>query len=223
MILAAGRGERLRPLTDATPKPLLEAGGKRLIEHHLDALKAAGFENVVINIGHLGKQIIDALGDGKNYGLSISYSDERGDVLETGGGICKALPLLKSETFLVINGDIWTDFDLASLPAEIATLAHLVMVENPPHHPGGDFSLSSGMVCANKQGEPAWTYSGIGLYSHRLFAHCLVERFPLAPLLRQHIERGEISGELYQGEWLDIGTLERLDQLNQRLSAGKSR
>jgi MurNAc alpha-1-phosphate uridylyltransferase len=132
------------------------------------------------------------------------------------------LPLLKSETFLVINGDVWTDLDLASLPLDIETLAHLVMVENPQHHPQGDFSFSSGKVYEKIPGQPAWTYSGIGIYSQRLFDGCSAGRFPLAPLLRQHMASGEISGELYRGEWLDIGTKERLEELSLRLNAGKS-
>jgi MurNAc alpha-1-phosphate uridylyltransferase len=219
MILAAGRGERLRPLTDTTPKPLLVANNRMLIEHHLDHLAAGGFRDIVINIGHLGEQIIDTLGNGSRYGLNITYSDERENVLETGGGICKALPLLKSDPFLVINGDIWTDYDFAALPREISTLAHLVMVENPDHHAAGDFSLHSGKVHEKQPGQSAWTYSGIGIYTHRLFNHCKVERFPLAPLLREYMRKGGVSGELYRGEWMDIGTKERLDDLSRRLAA----
>jgi MurNAc alpha-1-phosphate uridylyltransferase len=169
MILAAGRGERLRPLTDNTPKPLLEAGKQKLIEHHLHALSAAGFSDVIINISHLGRQIIDALGDGSRYQLNIHYSDERKAVLETGGGIFKALPFLKSDPFLVINGDIWTDFDLSLLPEKIDSLAHLVLVKNPEHHPQGDFTLQDGRVYEKKNRQLSWTFSGMGIYSHSFF------------------------------------------------------
>ena len=154
MILAAGRGERLRPLTDSTPKPLLKAGPRMLIEHHLYALSAAGFSDVVINIGHLGQQIIERLGDGSRYQLAIHYSDERNAVLETGGGIVKALPLLKSDPFLVINGDIWTDIDLSSLADNFTSLAHLVLVKNPQHHLQGDFTLQGERVRENKNNQP---------------------------------------------------------------------
>jgi len=218
MILAAGRGERLRPLTDSTPKPLLEAGNIKLIEHHLHALSAAGFSNVVINIGHLGQQIIDALGDGSRYQLTIHFSDERNAILETGGGIVKALPFLKSDPFLVINGDIWTDFDLSLLPTKIDSLAHLLLVKNPEHHPQGDFSLSGNRVVEKKSHHLSWTYSGIGIYSHKLFDQCKEGRFPLAPLLRKHMAEGLVTGENYDGLWFDIGTRERLDELNNLLA-----
>ena len=217
MILAAGRGERLRPLTDSTPKPLLEAGNKKLIEHHLLALSAAGFHDVVINLGHLGQQIIDELGDGSRYQLTIHYSDERNAILETGGGIFKALPILKSDPFLVINSDIWTDFDLSLLPEKIDTLAHLVLVKNPDHHSQGDFTLESGKLREMKNRQPSWTFSGMGIYSHRFFDQCTEGRFPLAPLLRKHMAEGQVSGETYDGLWFDIGTRERLDELNNLL------
>jgi MurNAc alpha-1-phosphate uridylyltransferase len=218
MILAAGRGERLRPLTDNTPKPLLKAGNIKLIEHHLLALSAAGFRDVVINIGHLGQQIIDALGDGSRYQLTIHYSDERNAVLETGGGIFKALPFLKSDPFLVINGDIWTDFDLSSLPTKIDSLAHLVLVKNSDHHPQGDFSLQGNRVHEKKNNKPSWTFSGIGIYSHELFDQCEEGRFPLAPLLRKHMTEMRVTGEIHDGLWFDIGTRERLDELNNLLA-----
>jgi MurNAc alpha-1-phosphate uridylyltransferase len=214
MILAAGRGERLRPLTDSTPKPLLEAGKQKLIEHHLYALSAAGFRDVVINIAHLGQQIIDELGDGSRYQLSIHYSDERNAVLETGGGIVKALPILKSDPFLVINGDIWTDFNLSLLPEKIDSLAHLVLVKNPDHHPHGDFTLQSGKVHEKKDHQSSWTFSGMGIYSHRFFDQCTEGRFPLAPLLRKHMAEDQVTGETYDGLWFDIGTRKRLDELN---------
>ena len=217
MILAAGRGERLRPLTDSIPKPLLKAGPRLLIEHHLHALSAAGFSDVVINLGHLGQQIIDYLGDGSRYQLSIHYSDERNAVLETGGGIVKALPLLKSDPFLVINGDIWTDFDLSYLPERIDSLAHLVLVKNPEHHSRGDFSLHENLVKEEGSHLPSWTYSGMAVFSHAFFDQCKEERFPLAPLLRKHIAQGQVTGEVYNGLWFDIGTRERLDELNSLL------
>ena len=219
MILAAGRGERLRPLTDNTPKPLLEAGKQKLIEHHLYALSAAGFSDVVINIAHLGQQIIDELGDGSHYKLTIHYSDERKAVLETGGGIFKALPFLKSDPFLVINGDIWTDFDLSLLPEKIDTLAHLILVKNPEHHPQGDFTLQDGKVYEKKNHQSSWTFSGIGIYSHSFFDQCTEGRFPLAPLLRKHMEKGQVTGEIHDGLWFDIGTRERLDELNNMLAS----
>ena len=218
MILAAGRGERLRPLTDNTPKPLLKAGSRLLIEHHLHALSTAGFSDVVINIGHLGQQIIDRLGDGSRYQLAIHYSDERDAVLETGGGIFKALPLLKSDLFLVINGDIWTDLDLSLLPEKIDRLAHLVLVNNPGHHLQGDFSLQGNLLCERNDVDPSWTYSGIGIYSHELFNQCKAERFPLAPLLRKHIAQKKVTGEIFNGQWFDIGTKERLIELNRILT-----
>jgi len=213
MILAAGRGERLRPQTDSTPKPLLKAGSRLLIEHHLHSLAKAGFTDVVINIGHLGQQIMDSLGDGSSYQLKIHYSDERASVLETGGGIFKALPLLSADNFLVINGDIWTDFDLSTLPEKIDSHAHLVLVKNPEHHLEGDFSLD-GNLLREKSSDPAWTYSGIGVFSHSLFQGCEEGRFPLAPLLRKHIAEKLVTGGVYNGQWFDIGTVERLDALN---------
>lgn len=219
MILAAGRGERLRPLTDSTPKPLLEAGRKKLIEHHLHALSEAGFSDVVINIGHLGQQIMDALGDGSRYQLKIHYSDERSAVLETGGGIVKALPLLKSDPFLVMNGDIWSDINLSLLPERIDSLAHLILIKNPRHNPDGDFSLEGKLVHERKDLQPSWTFSGIGLYSHELFYQCEKGRFPLAPLIREHLATGQITGETYDGLWFDIGTRERLDELNSLLAS----
>ena len=218
MILAAGRGERMRPLTDQTPKPLLQAGPHRLIEHHLHALANAGITDVIINVAHLGQQIIDTLGDGSRYGIDIQYSDETGHVLETGGGIYKALPLLRSDPFLVINGDIWTDMDLGLLPQIIEKQAHLVLVENPLHNPEGDFSLQDGCVSNTEQGRQSWTFSGTGIYRHSLFNDCEAGRFTLAPLLRSKFERCEVTGEIYNGEWMDIGTVERLSRLSEKLT-----
>jgi len=213
MILAAGRGQRMRPLTDATPKPLLKINGKRLIEYHLEALAKAKFEHVVINHAWLGEQIPAALGDGSRFGLNISYSDENGKALETAGGICRALPLLHSDPFLVINGDIWSDFPFGQLPQGIDGLAHLVMIPNPPHHPSGDFHVEDNVLHEN--GEPKHTFSGIGVYRRELFAGCDPARpAALAPLLRKAMTKGQISGEIYTGEWQDVGTPERLQQLD---------
>ncbi|MBP6808090.1 MAG: nucleotidyltransferase family protein [Chromatiaceae bacterium] len=211
MILAAGRGERMRPLTDQVPKPLLEAGGKPLIVHHIERLVAAGFHELVINHGHLGDQLAAALGDGARWGAQIQYSPEA-PALETGGGIFRALPYLGPGPFLVINGDIWTDMDFAGLRLESGQLAHLILVDNPPHHPLGDFALADGLVQA--QGEPRLTFSGIGLYHPDLFRDCQPGPFPLAPLLRTAMTRSRVTGEHHAGIWLDIGTPERLRELD---------
>jgi len=220
MILAAGRGERMRPLTDTTPKPLLPVGGNPLIVWHLEKLAAAGFECVVINHAHLGEQIEQALGDGARWGLEIRYSAEgQGRALETGGGICKALPLLGEGPFLVVNGDLFTDLDYGSLAMPEGSLAHLMLVDNPPHHPEGDFRLDAdGRVHA--EGEPRLTFSGIGLYRPELFAGCRPEPFPLAPLLRRWMACGKVSGERFRGRWLDVGTPERYRRLQQELAGG---
>ena len=212
MILAAGRGERLRPLTDATPKPLLLVQGKPLIAWHLEALARAGVREVVINLSWLGGQISAALGDGSSWGLSIVYSDEGPVALETGGGIHHALPLLGEQPFLLVNGDTFTDFDFAQLRLGSAELARLVLVPNPSHHPGGDFALRDGQV--SEQGEPRYTYAGIGLYHPELFAACSPGRFPLLPLLRRAIAAGRLRGDLSSGAWADVGTASRLAELN---------
>ena len=223
MILAAGRGERMRPLTDETPKPLLAAGGKPLIVWHIEALVRAGIRDIIINHAHLGHLLEAALGDGARFGARIAWSPE-GEALETAGGIANALPLLGDEPFAVINGDIACDFDCARLPGaaralrEQGALAHLVLVPNPPHHPQGDFSLRDGRVA--ERGEPMLTFSGIGLYSPALFAG--IERgakAKLAPLLRSAMGRDKVSGELHAGRWMDIGTPERLAELDRLLSA----
>jgi MurNAc alpha-1-phosphate uridylyltransferase len=219
MVLAAGRGERMRPLTDAEPKPLLRVGGKRLIEYHLERLAAGGFREVVINTAWLGDMIEAALGNGVRYGLAITYSHERPEALETGGGIFNALPLLGSAPFLLVNGDVWTDIEFGALrrdpPAK--SLAHLVMVRNPPQHPRGDFLLSEGLV---SEGEgPRQTYSGVGIYRPEFFAGCEPGKFPLLPLLRRAIAQRALSGELHYGRWYDIGTTERLAALDAQLSA----
>ncbi len=212
MILAAGRGERMRPLTDTTPKPLLRIGGQTMIERHVHALARAGITDLVINHAHLGEQIEKALGNGNAYGVEIAYSAEIGGVLETGGGIFKALPLLGDAPFLVVNSDIWTDFPFEKLPPQPEGLAHLVMVDNPGHHPEGDFSLSMGQL--SPKGPAMLTFSGIGVYRPELFSGCAAGAFPLAPLLRQAMDAGQVSGERYSGRWFDIGTPERLDAVN---------
>ena len=212
MILAAGRGERMRPLTDATPKPLLRIGGQTLIERHIQALAQADMRQLVINHAHLGEQLVAALGDGSAYGVEIVYSPEPEAALETGGGIFNALPLLGAEPFLVVNADIWTDYPYADLPVVIDGLAHLVMVANPAHHPDGDFSLSGGRLA--QRGPAMLTFSGIGIYRPELFDGCTPGAFPLAPLLRTAMDAGQISGEQYHGSWFDIGTPERLEAIN---------
>jgi MurNAc alpha-1-phosphate uridylyltransferase len=214
MILAAGRGERMRPLTDYTPKPLLPAGGKPLIVHHLKRLAAARLLDIVINHAHLGDQIETALGDGTALGVSIRYSAE-GQARETGGGIFKALPMLGPDPFLVINGDIWTDIDFTGLTLDDGDLAHLVLVDNPAHHPMGDFALRDGRILADRQdGTPCLTFSGIGVYHPGLFAGCTPGAFPLAPLLRSAMARGLVSGIHHRGTWIDIGTPGRLAELD---------
>ena len=215
MILAAGRGERMRPLTDATPKPLLRVGGQCLIEYHLKALQRAGIREAVINLGHLGEQIQALLGDGQRYGLDIRYSHEGDHILDTGGGIHHALPMMGEEPFLVINGDIFTDFPFESLQGRAVALAHVVLVANPTHHPQGDFSLVGEQVQA--EAEPRFTFSGIGVYRPALFAGCTAGVFPLAPLLRRAMAAGQVSGEFYTGMWCDVGTPARLSELAMRL------
>lgn len=209
MILAAGRGERLRPLTDELPKPLVEIAGKPLIEFHLEALAAAGFREVVINQGHLGDLLPDVLGDGSRWDVTIHWSDEQPEALETGGGIFKALPLLGSAPFLVINGDLWTDYPFARLRAVKCDWAHLVMVPNPAHNPYGDFGLSGARIRVS--GDRKLTFSGIAVYHPRLFDGCQPGKFSVVPLVRSAMENHLVTGEVFQGGWNDIGTLERLD------------
>lgn len=220
MILAAGKGERLRPLTLHTPKPLVQAAGVPLIEYHLRALKVAGFNEIVINHAWLGQQIEDYLGDGHAWGLSIAYSPE-GEPLETGGGIFRALPLLGDAPFVVVNGDIWTDFDFSVLNAAAqrsGALAHLVLVDNPPHHPDGDFALVEGHV-RDDASVPRLTYSGIAVLHPQLFAGCSDGAFKLAPLLRDAMAKGLVTGEHFNGRWVDVGTHERLAYVEQILGA----
>ncbi len=219
MILAAGRGERMRPLTDHTPKPLLPVAGRPLIVHHLKALRAAGIGEIVINTGHLGERLPAALGDGRDWGVRIAWSPEPPEALETGGGVFQALPLLGPEPFLVVNGDVWTDYPFVRLPTAPAALAHLVLVSNPPHHPGGDFVLAAdGTV--RECGGPSLTFSGISVLRPELFAGCAPGRFPLGPLLRRAMTAGRVSGEYHAGRWRDIGTPQRLAELDRELGAG---
>ena len=212
MILAAGKGERLRPLTLHTPKPLIRAGGVPLIEYHLRALAAAGFTDIVINHAWLGQQIEDHLGDGSRFGVTIQYSAE-GEPLETGGGIFKALPLLGDNPFAVVNGDIWTDYDFAGLRQPLTGLAHLVLVDNPAHHPSGDFYLQGAQVLDAVPGVDALTYSGIAVLSPELFKGAAPCAFKLAPLLRTAMADGQVTGERLQGHWVDVGTHERLAEV----------
>ena len=220
MILAAGKGERMRPLTLTTPKPLVRVGGVPLIEYHLKALAAAGFTEVVINHAWLGQQIEDHLGDGSRFGLTIQYSPE-GEPLETGGGIFRALPLLGDEAFVVVNGDIWSDYDFSRLRQPLAGLAHLVLADNPEHHPNGDFTLADGQVQDARPGAPTLTYSGIAVLHPQLFAGCTEGAFKLAPLLREAMAQGRVSGERLQGQWVDVGTHERLAQVEHLLQASR--
>ena len=215
MILAAGRGERLRPLTDSKPKPLLEAGGKPLIEHHLENLAAAGFREVVINLSHLGDQIRDTLGNGSAWGLNIRYSPEPPGALDTGGGINQALPLLGEAPFAIINGDIFTSYPLARLRALKCDHAHLVLVPNPAHNPNGDFVLQGGYVSEN--GQPRHTFSGISVYHPRFFDSAPVGSFSVVPMLRAAMALHQVTGQLFKGGWHDIGTLERLEALRAEL------
>ena len=217
MILAAGRGERMRPLTDHTPKPLLKVGGKPLIVWHLERLAKAGFKEVVINHAHLGEQIEQALGDGSQWGVHIQYSPEI-TALETAGGIANALPLLGAEPFLVVNGDTFTEVDFGVLTHALQANnhAHLVLVNNPPQHPNGDFAIEAGKL--KNTGEKMLTFSGVGVYHPDLFASVVRgESAKLAPILRQAIAENKATAEYYQGVWHDIGTPERLNMLDEEL------
>jgi len=218
LILAAGRGERMRPLTDTTPKPLLQVGGRSLIEYHLLALQQAGIREVVINLSWLGEQIERQLGDGGRYGLRIAYSHEGAQALETGGGIHKALPLLGEEAFIVINADVWTNYPIRQLLRSPNGLAHLVLVDNPSQHPQGDFMLQGDTVSvADESDGHCLTFSGLGVYHPALFANCQQAVFPLAPILREAMVKGQVTGEHFTGQWSDVGTPERLIQLDTQL------
>jgi len=211
LIFAAGRGERMRPLTDTTPKPLLSVAGKRLIEYHLESLARARVRDVVINTSHLAEQFPVALGDGSRWNLRIHYSYEGTEPLETGGGMRQALPLLSDAPFIAVNGDIFTYFDFSTLPRNPLGLAHLVLVDNPPQHPRGDFVLRDGLV--HDEESPRLTFAGIGVYRPELIAVHAPGKFPLAPLLRAAMREARISGERYGGTWADIGTPQRLTAL----------
>lgn len=216
MILAAGHGTRMRPLTDHTPKPLLQAGGKPLIVWHIEKLVRAGFRDIIINLAWLGWKIPAALGDGSRWNIRLHYSDEQHEgALETAGGIIKALPLLGDQPFLVVNGDVWCDYPCLPQTLGENDLAHLVLVSNPQHNPSGDFALHDGRVFSN--GESRLTFSGIGYYHPQLFAGLDYGKRPLAPLLREAMQRGQVSGERFGGDWRDIGTPERLAELDRDL------
>ncbi|MBT6275577.1 MAG: nucleotidyltransferase family protein [Chromatiales bacterium] len=213
MILAAGRGARMEALTAAVPKPLLEVGGRSLIVHTIERLKLAGINDIVINYAYRGQQIVSALGDGTGLGVSISYAPEPEGALDTGGGIYAALPLLGTKPFVVVNADIWTDFPFARLPPP-ARQAHLVLVRNPEHHPEGDFALAAGL--ARRLGEPRYTYSGISVFQPEFFARCEPGRFALAPVLRNAMDQDQVTAELHEGKWVDVGTPERLAEVGRQ-------
>ena len=215
MILAAGLGTRMKPLTDTTPKPLLKVGGMPLIVWHIERLAHDGIKDIVINVAHLGNKMMDELGDGSNWGVNISYSDEQEEgCLESAGGIIKALPLLGDETFLVVNGDIFTDYEFQEhRKLAEGILAHLILIPNPEHNPNGDFALDGNKVLDNKQ----YTFSGIGYYSPKLFEGIPYGKSSTIPLLRAAMKEGKVTGELFEGEWLDIGTPQRLELLNAEL------
>ena len=228
LIFAAGRGERMRPLTDTTPKPLLEVGGKRLIEWQIEALARAGIREIVVNVAHLAAQFEPALGDGSRYGVRLVYSREGDEPLETGGGMLHALPLLGDAAFLAVNGDVFVEFDYAALVRrELRSDAHLVMIDNPPHHPRGDFVLDGIDVRAGEG--TRLTFSGIGLYRPSILADWRAvigetpgaamapPRFALAPLLRAAMGRRGVTGEYFGGRWVDVGTVERLRALDAAL------
>ena len=212
MILAAGRGNRLRPLTDEIPKPLLKVRGQPLIERHVQALAGAGVRDIVVNLCWLGRQIRDFLGGGERYGVAIRYSEEAPQALEAAGGIVRALPYLRPGPFLVVNGDIYTDYPFADLRIGPEADAHLVLVENPSHHPCGDFGLEQGRAVTG--GSTQYTFSGIAMYRTALFAGCVDGVLPLRPLLAAAMGAERCSGELYRGLWADVGTVERLHALN---------
>lgn len=222
MILAAGRGERMRPLTDRTPKPLLTLGGKPMIQYHIEALAAAGMRDIVVNLAWLGSSIRGALGDGTRFGVRIRYSDEGEAALETGGGIFNALPLLAGESgsdpFLVVSGDVWTEYPLDTCANKIAPrdVAHFVVVPNPDFHTRGDFGLADGRLVDSGE---RYTYANIGVFRPEFFAGCQRGKFPVGPLMFDWIRKGRVSGELYRGGWHNVGTPEQLKLLDQEASA----
>ena len=214
LILAAGKGERMRPLTLVKPKPLLEVCGTTLIEHHIHNLKKAGIKHIVINTSWLAQQIMQKLGNGNQYGVEIRYSFEGSEPLETGGGMLKALPLLGNKPFLVVNGDIKTDINFSHIDNNIKTLAHLILVKNPKHNPSGDFTINSEKILSYQSSLDKYTYSGIGIYNPDLFSDCLAGKFSVVPLLKQAMKKNLVSGQVHHGQWNDIGTIERLTEIN---------
>lgn len=221
MLLAAGRGERMRPFTDSRPKPLAEAGGKPLIQHHIERFAAAGIDRIVINLAWLGDQIRAALGDGSKFGVSIDYSDEGPEALETGGGIFRALPLLGAEPFWSVSADIWTDFEFIDAKRRLGPcdLAHLVMVSNPDFHPLGDFCLQDGRI--GETHGARLTYGNIAVLRPELFAGCRPGRYPVVPLLREAMAQCRVSGELFTGRWHNVGTIAQLRTLDAHLCGSK--
>jgi MurNAc alpha-1-phosphate uridylyltransferase len=215
MILAAGRGERLRPLTDTRPKSIVDVGGKTLLERHLEHIQAAGIKTVVINLGWLGEQIADRIGNGKELGLDVIYSLEGDNILETGGGIFKALPRLGTAPFLVINADIFTDMPVPRITLRDDVLGHLVLVPTPAYRAHGDFDIEDGLI--RRSEKPAYTFSGVAVYRPEFFARCTSGRFSLAPMFFHAADRGRLSGSLYEGPWADIGTPERLEAVRKSL------
>jgi MurNAc alpha-1-phosphate uridylyltransferase len=225
MVLAAGRGERLRPITDTLPKPLVRVGGKPLIVYHLEALARAGVRDVVINLSWLADKIRAALRDGSEYGVRITYTDEGPVPLETGGGIFNAIQHLGPGPFLVVNGDTFTDIDFGALLAQAdadtrsGASARIVLVPNPTQHPRGDFGLEGGQVVERQTGR--FTYSGVGVYRPEFFEGCTAGKFPLLPLLQRAIAAGRLRGQLHEGEWCDVGTPQRLAELDERVGAAR--
>ena len=216
MILAAGRGERMRPLTDTTPKPMLTVAGKPLVQWHVEALAAAGIQEIVINLAWLGEQIRDHLADGRRWDVNIEYSLEA-QALETGGGVFQALPLLGEEPFVLLSADVWTDYPLTRLRTlpSAQDMAHFVLVPNPDFHPRGDFALQAGRI--GTEGERL-TYGNVGVFRPAFFAGCQPGRFALAPLMHRWVERGQVSGECHRGAWHNLGTPAQLRALNQTLT-----
>ncbi|MEM7253906.1 MAG: N-acetylmuramate alpha-1-phosphate uridylyltransferase MurU [Pseudomonadota bacterium] len=218
MILAAGRGERLRPLTDDRPKPLVPIAGKPLIEYVIERLVAADIVEIVVNVSYRGAQLMDFLANGHRFGVSIQYSEEGEPPLETGGGIRRALPLLGEQPFLVVNADVWSDLSLSGLALPAGELAHLVLVDNPAHHPNGDYRLKGGRV--SRAAAPRLTYSGIGVYAPAFFDGDWPERVGLAPLIDHACERHRVSGQHFTGFWTDVGTIDRLAAVEAHLATG---
>ena len=212
MILAAGKGERLRPMTESVPKALVEVRGETLLERHLRAVRRAGIDTVVINLGWLGDKIVDRVGSGAAFGLDVVYSPEGENILETGGGIHRALPMLGESPFLVINADIYTDLTVPSVSLAPEDLGHLVMVPTPAYRDHGDFALNGSRIAS--QGDTLLTFSGVAIYRPEFFVDCDPGRFPLAPMLRRAADADLLSGELYEGFWRDVGTPARLSELN---------